>query len=134
MTTFPLTSSIEPKSIRLMTLGGGDSNKLATKSNDQKIRDAAQGFERALIRQLLSVARSTNLRGGEQINSTSAGYLEIMDDKLAEQISKGQGLGFATKMAEQLTRQIKAKELNDNAEKSVTIKPSGEITTINLGN
>ncbi len=134
MTTFPLTSSIDPKSIRLMTLGGGDSNNLDSKSNDQKIRDAAQGFERALIRQLLSVARSTNLRGGEQINSTSAGYLEIMDDKLAEQISKGQGLGFATKMAEQLTRQIKAKELNDNAEKSVTIKPSGEITTINLGN
>jgi len=133
MTTFPLTSSIEPKSIRLMTLGGGDSNKLDSKSNDQKIRDAAQGFERALIRQLLSVARSTNLRGGEQINSTSAGYLEIMDDKLAEQISKGKGLGFATKIAEQLTRQIKAKELNDNAEKSVTIKPSGEITTINLG-
>jgi hypothetical protein len=37
-------------------------------------------------------------------------------------------------MAEQLTRQIKAKELNDSAEKSVDIKQSGEITTINLGN
>jgi Rod binding domain-containing protein len=88
-------------------------------SSDDKIHKAAQGFERALVRQMLSIVRSTNIRGGENLSATSSGYLEILDDKVADQLTAGKGLGFGNKMAEQLIQQIKAKNINESATNAV---------------
>ena len=91
----------------------------AQTSNEDKLKKAAQGFERTLIRQMLSTVRSTNIRGSEGLSSASKSYLEIMDDHMADMLSKGKGMGFATKMAEQLIQQANAGKLIGNSEIAV---------------
>ena len=88
-------------------------------SNEDKLKKAAQGFERTLIRQMLSTVRSSNLRGSDEASSTSKSYLELMDDQLADLLSKGKGIGFATKMAEQLIQQSNAAKLIGSTEFAV---------------
>ena len=90
-------------------------------SNEDKLKKAAQGFERTLIRQMLSTVRSSNLRGSDEASSTSKSYLELMDDQLADLLSKGKGIGFATKMAEQLIQQSNAAKLIRSTE--IAVKP-----------
>jgi Rod binding domain-containing protein len=110
-----ITPTIDSNSVRLIkpisSTSNGNQNSL---SSDDKIRKAAQGFERTLVRQMLSIVRSTNIRGGDAPSTTSSGYLEIMDDKIADQLVAGKGLGFGSKMAEQLIQQIKAKNINES--------------------
>lgn len=114
-----ITPTIDSSSIRLIKPIGSDAGNQSGLSSDDKIRKAAQGFERTLVRQMLSIVRSTNIRGGDNLSTTSSGYMEILDDKVADQLSVGKGLGFGTKMAEQLIQQIKAKNVNDLAGNAV---------------
>jgi Rod binding domain-containing protein len=115
-----ITPTIDSNSVRLIkpisSTSNGNQNSL---SSDDKIRKAAQGFERTLVRQMLSIVRSTNIRGGDAPSTTSSGYLEIMDDKIADQLVAGKGLGFGSKMAEQLIQQIKAKNINESSTNAV---------------
>jgi Rod binding domain-containing protein len=92
-----------------------------TKS-EKKIREAAEGFERTLLRQLLSVARNTNINSPESKSSTSMAYLQMMDDRLADLLSKSKKIGFADKMAEQLLEQSNIKQLIANEKKAVNSK------------
>jgi Rod binding domain-containing protein len=114
-----MTPTIDSSSVRLMKPLGSDGGNQGGLSSDDKIRKAVQGFERTLVRQMLSIVRSTNIRGGESLSTTSSGYLEILDDKVADQLTAGKGLGFGNKMAEQLIQQIKAKNVNDQAGNAV---------------
>ena len=114
-----MTPTIDSSSVRLMKPISSDTGNQNGLSSDDKIRKAAQGFERTLVRQMLSIVRSTNIRGGESLSTTSSGYLEILDDKVADQLTAGKGLGFGNKMAEQLIQQIKAKNVNDQAGNAV---------------
>lgn len=108
-----ITPTIDSSSIRLIKPIGSDGGNQSGLSSDDKVRKAAQGFERTLVRQMLSIVRSTSIRGGDNLSTTSSGYMEILDDKVADQLTAGKGLGFGTKMAEQLIQQIKAKNVND---------------------
>jgi len=114
----PISSPVDQGSLRLVA-----SNKidLPTSSNEEKLKKAAQGFERTLIRQMLSTVRSTNLRGTDEASNTSKSYLEIMDDHVADMLSKGNGIGFANKMAEQLIQQANAGKLIGSPE--IAVKP-----------
>ena len=124
-----LTPTVDSSSIRLVNPAGTVTNSSqGALSSDEKIRKAAQGFERTLVRQMLSIVRSANIRGGEVPSTTSAGYLEILDDKVADQLTAGKGLGFGSKMAEQLIRQINAKNVNGLAENAV----NNSLTTPNV--
>jgi Rod binding domain-containing protein len=120
MDPIKITPTIDSSSARLIkpisSTGSGNQNSL---SSDDKIRKAAQGFERTLVRQMLSIVRSSNIRGGDAPSTTSSGYLEIMDDKIADQLVAGKGLGFGSKMAEQLIQQIKAKNINESTTNAV---------------
>ena len=113
-----ITPSIDQGSARIIA---NNNQAPALSSNEEKLKKAAQGFERTLIRQMLSTVRNTNLRGTEEQSSTSKSYLEIMDDHMADMLSKGQGMGFATKMAEQLIQQANAGKLIGNGE--IAVKP-----------
>jgi Rod binding domain-containing protein len=68
---------------------------------------------------MLSTVRNTNIRGSEEQSSASKSYLEIMDDHMADMLSKGKGMGFGTKMAEQLIQQANAGKLIGNSEIAV---------------
>lgn len=111
-----ITPTIDQSSARIIA-NSNSTPALAT--NEERLKKAAQGFERTLIRQMLSTVRNTNLRGTEEQSSALKSYLEIMDDHLADMLSKGQGMGFGTKMAEQLIQQANAGKLIGNGEIAV---------------
>jgi Rod binding domain-containing protein len=92
-----------------------------TKS-EKKIREAAQGFERTLLRQMLSVVRNSNISGIETKSSMSMAYLQMMDDQLADLLSKTNKIGFGEKMAEQLLEQANIKQLINSEKKAVKSK------------
>jgi len=96
-----------------------ESSSSITKTEKQ-IRDAARGFERTLVRQMLSTVRSNSLRGGDDQNDSSKGYLEIADDKLADALVAGKGVGFASKVADQMLSQPNVKALIEAEKKSVS--------------
>jgi Rod binding domain-containing protein len=96
-----------------------DASKPTVSKTEKEIREAAKGFERTLIRQMLSTVRSTSLRGGEDQGETSKGYLEIADDKLADALVAGKGIGFATKVADQMLAQPNIKALIEAEKKAV---------------
>jgi Rod binding domain-containing protein len=112
-----ITPTIDMVSARMLT-----NNNLAPTpgSTDTKLKQAAQGFERTLIRQMLSTVRKTDLSGNDD-SSTSKAYLEIMDDHLADMLSQGKGMGFGSKMAEQLIQQAKVAQLSGNGQ--IAVKP-----------
>ena len=111
-----ITPSIDQTSARMIANNG---QAPAQTSNEDKLKKAAQGFERTLIRQMLSTVRNTNIRGTEEQSGASKSYLEIMDDQMADMLSRGKGMGFGTKMAEQLIQQANAGKLIGNGEIAV---------------
>jgi len=100
----------------------------STTKTEKQIREAARGFERTLIRQMLSTVRSNALRGGDEQTEASKGYLEIADDKLADSLVAGKGIGFATKLADQLLAQPKVKALIDTEKKTVSSTNNSDLT------
>jgi Rod binding domain-containing protein len=108
--------SIDQTSARIIA---NNSPAPAQTSDEDKLKKAAQGFERTLIRQMLSTVRNTHIRGTEDQSSASKSYLEIMDDHMADMLSRGKGMGFATKMADQLIQQANAGKLIGNGEIAV---------------
>ena len=111
-----ITPSIDQTSARIIA---SNNPAPAQTSSEDKLRKAAQGFERILIRQMLSTVRTTNIRGTEEQSSASKSYLEIMDDHMADMLSRGKGMGFGTKMADQLIQQANAGKLIGNSEIAV---------------
>lgn len=130
--TNSISAPIDQNSARLLMPVKVD---VPTASNEDKLKKAAQGFERTLIRQMLSTVRSTNLRGTDEASNTSKSYLEIMDDHVADMLSRGNGVGFANKMAEQLIQQANAGKLIGTSE--IAVKPlnaprEGSVSTETL--
>jgi Rod binding domain-containing protein len=70
----------------------------------QKVEEAARGFETTLVRQMLREMRNSSFDPDKQ-KSINTGYTDMVDDQVAAMITKGKGLGFASKMTEQLLRQ-----------------------------
>jgi flagellar protein FlgJ len=115
-----LTPSIDPSSARILQ-GTNVKTSSPASINEAKLKQAAQGFERTLLRQMLSSARNTNLNGMDTQSSTSKSYLELMDDHVADLLSKGSGIGFGRQMAEQLIAQANAAKLSGSQE--IAVKP-----------
>ena len=97
---------------------------------EHQIREAARAFERTLVRQMLSTVRSNTLRGGDEQNESSKGYLEIADDKLADALVAGKGVGFASKVADQMLNQPNVKALIEAEKKAVN---NSNTTDLNNG-
>jgi Rod binding domain-containing protein len=75
----------------------------------QKIRQAAEGFERALLRQMLQELRSASLSSNGSL--VSQGYVQIGDDHLADHLARSGGLGLAQAMTAQLMGQMRLAKL-----------------------
>ena len=77
--------------------------------------------------------RNPNLRGDDTAKTTSSGYLELADDNLADLLSKGTGMGFGSKIAEQLLQQANIKQLITNDKNAVNNSVSPiELVKTNL--
>jgi Rod binding domain-containing protein len=86
----------------------GAASKPATPVNAanyrQKVEEAARGFETTLVRQMLREMRTSSFNPDKN-KSINSGYTDMVDDQVAAMITKGNGLGFAKKMTEQLLQQ-----------------------------
>jgi Rod binding domain-containing protein len=117
-----LTPTIDPSVARMLT-----GTNIVTKSmsvadkNEAKIRQAAEGFERVLIRQMLSSARKVDLSGQDNTSLPSSGYLQLMDDHWADLLAKVGSLGFGKKMADELLNQQNIKQLINPEQKAVNV-------------
>ncbi len=127
-----ITPSIDLGTAKILANQNAVINNSGTKTEAQ-IRSSAQGFERILVRQMLSTMRNPNLRGDDTAKTTSSGYLELADDNLADLLSKGTGMGFGSKIAEQLLQQANIKQLITNDKNAVNNSVSPiELVKTNL--
>jgi Rod binding domain-containing protein len=85
-------------------------------SEPEKIAEVCRQFEAALLRQILQQARKTVI--DSEFNSetaTSGIYQDMVNEQLAESISRSGALGLATSLQAQLTHQLSsAPETNAN--------------------
>jgi Rod binding domain-containing protein len=80
---------------------------------------------------MLSVARNSNISGTETKSSMSMAYLQMMDDQLADLLSKTKKIGFGEKMAEQLLEQSNIKQLINSEKKAVNSKDEVALPALN---
>jgi len=117
-----ILSAQNSKNIKAGQLNDGQKSSEKMTKAESQIREAARGFERTLVRQMLSSVRSSALRGAEisgMPSSSSNGYLEIADDKLADSLVAGKGMGFAQKVAEQMLKEPSVRALIEQEKKAV---------------
>lgn len=119
--TISAAGSTTPATVSAWDLGSagqGFKNNVIGKNDEyHKIQEAARGFETILVRRLLSEMRNPVFSADKK--DVNSGYLEMMDDQLAAQITKGKGLGFADAMTRQLMKQSDIAKLIDTQKKAV---------------
>ncbi len=131
MNTTSRIAKIDNSAARLLSPIENFSGILEGSKTEKKIRQAAEGFERTLLRQLLSVARNTNISGLETKSATSMGYLQMMDDQIADLLAKTKKVGFGDKVAEKLLDQSNIKQLIINEKKAVNSKDELDSPVLN---
>ena len=115
-----LTPTVDPSVARMLAGTNSVTKSMsAADKNEAKIRQAAEGFERVLIRQMLSSARKVDLSGKDNTSVPSSGYLQLMDDHWADLLAKVGSLGFGKKMADKLLNQQNIKQLINPEKKAV---------------
>ncbi len=88
-----------------------NSAKTDAMNQREKVAEAARGFETTLVRQMLREIHNSPFNPEKAAKRN--GYLEMVDDQMAAMITRGDGLGFAKKMTEQLLSQANiAKQIN----------------------
>jgi Rod binding domain-containing protein len=117
-----MMTTVDSSTARLINKSEATKKPEDITKSEKKIREAAQGFERTLLRQMLSVVRNSNISGIETKSSMSMAYLQMMDDQLADLLSKTNKIGFGEKMAEQLLEQANIKQLINSEKKAVNNK------------
>ena len=87
----------------------------AQKNQDEKkMMDACRQFESVFVNMLLKNMRSSIPEGGFIERSYPREMFEGMfDEKMAEEIAKGQGMGLAKQMYGQLSRSMKIKNIEN---------------------
>jgi len=122
-----VTSTVDINTAKLLVDQSAPIKQASQTKTEAQIRSSAQGFERILIRQMLSTMRNPSIRGDDDTRTASSGYLEMADDTLADTLSKGKGMGFGDKMAQALLQQASVKQLIANDQKAVITKTGGPI-------
>jgi len=97
----------------LGTTNAANTQKTDAMTTAEKVAEAARGFETTLVRQMLKEIHNSPFNPKQGANRN--GYLEMVDDQMAATITRGDGLGFAKKMTEQLLNQSQiAKQIKAN--------------------
>ncbi|MEY3201590.1 MAG: hypothetical protein RIR70_1140 [Pseudomonadota bacterium] len=94
-------------------------------STKKQIEQAVAGFESVLLREWLRQVRSTSLSGED--HGAGAGYLEMVDDQMANFVSKQGGLGLTRSLADQLLLQLKAASLIEASDAAVKRAENKEV-------
>jgi len=102
MTLAPLTNSAAAADVPLERLA--KNNAL---TEDQKVAEVSRQFEAVLLRQILQEASRTVIQSKLADNSTASGiYHDLVNNQLAESMSRSGAVGLAKTLERQLTRQL----------------------------
>ena len=83
---------------------GLDALRIAAGKNDPKaLREAARQFESIFTQMMLKSMRDASMGDSLMDNDQSKFYMEMFDNQIAMQLSKGRGLGLADMLVRQLT-------------------------------
>jgi len=83
--------------------------KAQEQKDEKKLLQACQNFESIFLQMMLKNMRSTITEDGFIEKSYDREIFEGMyDEKLSEEMAKGQGIGLAQQMYKQLSKQIKS--------------------------
>ena len=125
MNVSALPSATKPGEIPLEKLEG--SSRL---TEPQKVGEVARQFEAVLLRQILSAARKNVIKSGINAESSTTGiYNDMINNQMADDISKSGVFGLARSLQTQLTRQVLKPE-TPTAEKSLTPVNQAESTKV----
>lgn len=76
-------------------------------SNQDKVKEACRQFEAVLLRQMLTEARKTVIQSGGKQDSNETGiYNDMVNNQLADSISRSGEFGLAKSLENQLVHQV----------------------------
>lgn len=102
MNVTSLQPAIKPGEIPLEKLEG--SSRL---TEAQKVGEVARQFEAVLLRQILAAARKNLIKSGVNPESNASSiYTDIVNNQMADDISRTATFGLARSLQTQLTRQV----------------------------
>lgn len=91
-----------------------NSNNLKTKlesayseNDDQKLKEACEGFESLFLNMMLKEMRKTVPESELGSSYAMSTYQEMLDENIAENASKGKGIGIADAMYRQMSTKLK---------------------------
>lgn len=117
--------AIKPGDVPLETLEGSHLTEA------QKVGEVARQFEAVLLRQILASARKNLIKSEINPESNQSGiYTDMVNNQLADDISRTGTFGLARSLKTQLTRQILKPE-TPTAEKSLTPVVQAESRKVN---
>jgi flagellar protein FlgJ len=89
-------------------------------SEDDKVAEASRQFEAIFVRQILAEAD----KNGNSKGVAGGVYQEMVNDHLADEITRSGGLGFAKSLQAQLTHRPDAVSTLAGSNKAAGLKPS----------
>ena len=78
-------------------------------SDKDKIAEVSRQFEAVLLRQILQEARKPGMGGSTDSSVSSSVYTDMVNQQLAESISRSGGFGLAKSLQGQLAHQVLSK-------------------------
>jgi flagellar protein FlgJ len=103
----------------------------AGQQDPKALREAARQFESIFTQMMLKSMRDASLGESLLDNEQSKFYLEMFDNQLATQLSKGRGLGLAEMMVKQLMA-TQGNQVNAPSDKPAAAEHSVESTMLPL--
>jgi peptidoglycan hydrolase FlgJ len=102
MSVSPLTSTIQASSVPFDQLAGNPNV-----SESDKIKESCRQFEAILLRQILGAARKTIITSPDKQDSTETDiYNDMINNQMADSISRSGSFGLAKSLENQLVRQV----------------------------
>jgi peptidoglycan hydrolase FlgJ len=97
-------------------------------SEQDKVKEACRQFEAILLRQILGEARKSSIATSTEGTSTEKDiYNEMIDNQVADSISRSGSFGLAKSLEKQLVRQVLPKA---ESSAQATSAPSAEVKTV----
>ncbi|MBP3284613.1 MAG: rod-binding protein [Clostridia bacterium] len=79
-----------------------------TEADDKQLKEACQGFEAIFVNMMLSEMRKTVPESGLMESSfANDTFTQMLDEEIAESVSKGKGIGIADMMYKQISEKLK---------------------------
>jgi Rod binding domain-containing protein len=117
MQVFPTHPKIDPSKLQLESLAHNQNV-----SDADKVDEVSRQFEAVLLRQILQDIRKPVLAPAEGDATSSGIYSDMINNQLADSISRSGGFGLAKSLSGQLAHQVLARAPAPAQEKTASVQ------------